>query len=118
MALMEYKGYHAKIDYDNEDQIFVGTVIGINDSLNFHGASVSELKDSFRQSIDNYIELCKELGKKPEREYRGSINIRLTPTLHKRAAIHSAEKNISINQFIAEAVNEKCNACEKVMAGL
>ena len=112
MALMEYNGYHAQIEFNSEDQIFVGSVIGINDSLNFHGSSVNELKDHFKQSIDNYLALCKELGKKPEKEYRGSINIRLTPVLHKSAALYSAEDHISINQFIVEAVQEKCKARE------
>ncbi|MBE6040178.1 MAG: type II toxin-antitoxin system HicB family antitoxin [Clostridiales bacterium] len=110
MALMEYNGYHASIEYDNEDKIFTGTVIGITDSLNFHGYSVDELEENFRQSVDNYIELCKKLGKDPEREYRGSLNIRLTPVLHRSAALFSAEDKISINQFIVDAVAEKCRA--------
>ena len=112
MSLMEYKGYHARIDYDDEDQVFIGSVIGINDSLNFHGFSVQELKDNFKQSIDNYIELCASIGKEPEKEYKGNINIRLTPKLHKSAALYSAEDNISINQFIVEAVADKCRARE------
>ena len=37
--LMQYKSYRAKIEYDAEDNIFVGKVIGINDSLNFHGTT-------------------------------------------------------------------------------
>ena len=45
-SLMEYKGYHAKIEFDQEDQIFVGQVIGINDSIGFHGGSVAELTDA------------------------------------------------------------------------
>ena len=45
-SLMEYNGYHAKVEFDSEDQIFIGHVIGINDSLNFHGESVKELTQS------------------------------------------------------------------------
>ena len=114
MALMEYNGYHASIEYDNEDRLFIGSVIGIADSLNFHGYSVNELEENFRQSIDNYIELCKKMGKDPEKEYRGSINIRLTPNLHKSAALYSAEDHISINQFIVNAVAEKCRSREQL----
>ncbi|MBQ6663378.1 MAG: type II toxin-antitoxin system HicB family antitoxin [Firmicutes bacterium] len=113
MALMEYNGYHAQIEFDSEDQIFVGSVIGINDSLSFHGSSVDELKKNFKQSVDNYLVLCEKVGKSPEKEYRGNINIRLTPSLHKSAALYSAEDHISINQFIVEAVQEKCRAREQ-----
>ena len=53
--MLTYKGYHAKISYDEEDELFVGDVFGINDSLNFHGRSVDELTEAFHNSIDNYL---------------------------------------------------------------
>ena len=59
-SILEYKGYHASIEYDAEDNIFVGEVIGITDSLNFHSTSVDEVKEMFKQSIDNYLILCKK----------------------------------------------------------
>ena len=110
MALMDYKGYHASIEYDANDQIFVGKVIGINDYVGFHGSSVDELKESFKSAIDNYLDFCERTGKSPEKEYRGSLNIRLTPELHRAATLYSAEDHISINQFIVDAVTEKCRA--------
>ena len=70
-SLMSYKGYRAKIEFDPEDEIFVGHVLGINDSLNFHGASVKELIQAFHDCIENYLEYCKQCGKAPEKEYKG-----------------------------------------------
>lgn len=67
-SLMECKGYHAKIEYDQEDNIFVGHVLGINDSINFHGYSVDELTKEFSNAIDNYIDYCDKSGKVPEKE--------------------------------------------------
>lgn len=64
--MMEYKGYHASIEFDADDNLFVGEVFGITDSLNFHGESVSELEEMFKQSIDNYLELCQQIGKQRE----------------------------------------------------
>ena len=63
--LLEYKGYHAKIKYDADDSIFVGSVIGINDSLNFHGKTVDELIGAFNNCIEDYLEICKLYNKKP-----------------------------------------------------
>ena len=57
-STLEYKGYHASIQYDAEDNIFVGEVFGISDSLNIHGTTVTELKDLFEQSFVNYLDLC------------------------------------------------------------
>ena len=70
-SVMEYNGYHAKVEFDGHDHIFVGTVIGLNDMLGFHGSSVDELFAAFKNCIDNYLEWCKESGKEPEKEFRG-----------------------------------------------
>ena len=61
--MMEYKGYHASIEYSDEDHLFIGEVFGVNDMLALHGSSVQELEKMFHQSIDNYLEACREFGK-------------------------------------------------------
>lgn len=61
--MMEYKGYHATVEYDSDDNIFVGKVHGLSDSLSFHGVSVTELENMFHQSIDNYLDICAKIGK-------------------------------------------------------
>lgn len=106
-SMLEYKGYSAVVMYDADDDIFVGEVFGIADSLNFHGSSVSELKEIFAQSIDNYIELCKKIGKTPEKEFKGSFNVRVSPTLHKKAAFAAAKENITLNQFVTNAIEHE-----------
>lgn len=65
-SMLEYKGYHASVEFDAGDGLFVGKVFGIADSLNFHGESITELEEMFRQCVDNYLELCKKIGKEPE----------------------------------------------------
>ena len=75
---MEYKGYHVIVEYDGQDKILVGTVIGLNDMLGFHGTSIEELTVSFRNCIDNYLEWCKEVSKSPEKEFKGIVNVRAT----------------------------------------
>ena len=106
--MMEYKGYHANIRFSDEDNFFVGDVIGLNDSLAFHGISVSELETMFHQSIDNYLDFCKEVGKKPEKEYRGQFNVRIPADLHRTAVIYAHRKNISLNEFVTTAIADEC----------
>ena len=110
--MMEYKGYHADVKYSDEDKLFVGEVIGLNDTLAFHGSSVSELEAMFRQSIDNYLEICKEFGKNPEKEYRGQFNVRIPSRLHKAAVIFAKQRNISLNEFVTAAIEEECARME------
>ena len=85
--MMEYKGYHASIRYSDEDKLFVGEVIGINDSLGFHGSSVDELEQMFHQSIDNYLDMCAEFGKAPDKEYKGQFNVRIPSNLHRSVVL-------------------------------
>ena len=67
--ILEYKNYHARIEFDEEDMLFIGEVFGIQDSISFHGISIPELVESFHQSIDDYLEFCKEIGKNPDKEF-------------------------------------------------
>lgn len=102
--MMEYKGYHASVEFDPDDNIFVGEVFGIADMLSFHGSSVVELKQTFEQSIDNYLELCATIGKEPEKEFKGTFNVRITPELHKKAALEAQKNNISLNQYVQNCI--------------
>ena len=111
-SLMEYKDYHAKIEFDDDDQLFVGQVLGINDSLNFHGTSVQELTESFHNCIDNYLSYCEQCGKNPEREFRGVFNVRISPESHKQAVLAAAQEGITMNQFVSQAI-EKSLAASK-----
>ncbi|HAG70270.1 MAG TPA: toxin-antitoxin system HicB family antitoxin [Lachnospiraceae bacterium] len=79
----------------------------INDMLGFHGTSVNELAESFKNCINNYIEWCNESGKQPEKEFRGSFNIRISPRAHREAILEAAADGISLNQFVADAIDEK-----------
>lgn len=106
-SLMEYNGYHAKVEFDDNDNIFIGTVIGLNDMLGFHGSSVEELYASFKNCIENYLEWCKKVGKEPEKEFKGVFNVRISPESHREAAMEAAIDGISMNQFVSEAINEK-----------
>ena len=105
-SMLEYKGYHATIEYDAEDDIFVGDVFGIPDSLNFHGNSVDELKNTFSQCIDNYLELCEKIGKNPDKEFKGTFNVRIPTELHKKAALAAAKQKITLNQYVVKAIDK------------
>ncbi len=108
--MMEYQGYHAQIEYDADDEIFVGKVYGIADSLNFHGSSVSELEAMFYQSIDNYLAMCKETGKSPDKEFKGSFNVRISPELHREISLQAAQEGITLNQYVLIALENSLPA--------
>lgn len=104
---LKYRGYHGQIEFSAEDNLFIGHVIGIQDSLNFHGSSIDEITSSFHDCIDGYLQMCKTFGREPDKEYKGSFNVRISPQLHRSAAIQAEAAGKSLNQFIQEAIEEK-----------
>jgi len=52
---MEYKGYFAKVEFDDDADIFHGEVINLRDVITFEGETVKEIKQAFHDSIDDYL---------------------------------------------------------------
>ena len=102
---LTYEGYLGTVLFSAEDEVFYGKVSGINDLITFEGKSVKELKNAFEESIDDYLESCKQLGKQPDKIFKGSFNIRISTELHRKAALISTKKNISLNDFVKKAIS-------------
>ena len=103
--IIKYKDYRAAIEFDAESECFVGNVLGIRDAIFFGGETVAELKMRFRDCIETYLEACRRDGIEPDRKYSGSFNIRISPETHKKAALEAAREHISLNQFVAKAID-------------
>src|ERR1700722_11258219 len=61
--MMTYKGYHARVEYDPDDEIFFGRVFGLTDGISFHADDVKSLKAAFHEAIDDYLDHCAKVGK-------------------------------------------------------
>jgi predicted HicB family RNase H-like nuclease len=105
--VLAYKDYIGSVHFNADDEVFFGKIEGIDDLVSFEGKSVVELKTAFQEAVDDYIELCKENGKKTEKSYKGSFNVRIAPDLHKKAKRLALMKGMSLNQFIQKAVEEE-----------
>lgn len=105
MSMMEYKGYHASMDYDSEENVLVGEIFGINDVVCFEGKDLEEFRTMFEKSVDDYLKMCEEFGDKPDKEFKGVFNVRVTPEKHRKASLKAAENHISLNQFVSNAID-------------
>jgi predicted HicB family RNase H-like nuclease len=101
---MSYREYQGSIEFSDEDNLFYGRLIGINDRVLFEGDSVESLRSNFREAVEDYLEICKELGKNPEKVYKGTFNVRINPTLHRNLALYSASKGKTLNSAVEEAI--------------
>lgn len=106
MNTLTYKGYSARIEFDEDDEIFTGRIAGINDVVGFHGESVAELKTAFREAVDDYIETCSHAGRAPQKPFSGKVMFRISPETHRKAAVAAELAGKSLNAW-AEEVLEK-----------
>jgi len=64
--ILKHKGYIGSVNFDADDRIFHGRVMGLEDVIGFEGSTVNELEQDFHNAVDDYLETCHEIGKKPE----------------------------------------------------
>jgi predicted HicB family RNase H-like nuclease len=69
---MEYKGYIGKAVYDAEARLFHGDVVGLRAVITFQGKTIDEIEQAFKDSIDIYIDWCKERKVEPETSFAGN----------------------------------------------
>ena len=101
---MEYKGYIGSVEFSEEDSLFYGKVMGIRALISYEGESAHELVEDFHSAVDAYLDLCAEQGIEPEKAYKGSFNIRISPELHKQAVIAASARQISLNSFVESSI--------------
>ena len=109
---LEYKGYHTIVEFDIETKSLRGKIEGINDYVDFQCDDPAMVEKEFHEAVDDYLVFCEEVGKKPEKEYKGSFNIRIEPLLHKELAILSDKKGKSINSLVEEAIRQFCSGVQ------
>lgn len=101
---IEYKGYIGSVEFSEEDALFFGKVMGIRSLISYEGESARELILDFHNAVDAYLEMCVVEGIEPEKAYKGSFNIRISPELHKRAVVAAMAQQISLNRFVENSI--------------
>lgn len=101
---MKYKGYEGKVEFDEDAAIFHGEVINTRDVITFQGSSVRELQKAFRDSVDDYLEFCATRGEEPEKPFSGQFPVRVSPELHRAAALAARRRGESLNAFVEHAL--------------
>ena len=104
--MMEYQGYVARVEFDEDGNIFHGEVINLRDVVTFEGKSVSELRKAMRESVEDYLAFCEERKEEPEKPFSGRLLVRIDPALHREIYVRSREEDKSLNGWIAEKLGK------------
>jgi predicted HicB family RNase H-like nuclease len=107
MNTMTVDGYHAKIEYDEELDLFRGEILGLSGGADFYGKTPKELRAEFRKSLQVFLEVCREKGIEPRRHFSGKFNLRIPPELHERLALAAQAQGKSLNSLAQEVLQER-----------
>lgn len=102
---LEYNGYLGTVAFSAEDKTFYGKIQGINDLVLFEGEAVPELESNFKEAVDDYLETCKEIGKDPNKTFKGNFNIRVNKKLHKKLFNLATREGLNLNQLVNKSLN-------------
>lgn len=105
--VLRYKDFIGSVHFSADDDCFFGKIEGIDDLVSFEGRDVNELKCSFREAVEDYVELCRAAGKPLQKSCKGSFNVRMPADLHRKAARKSALLGISLNQLVRRAIEKE-----------
>jgi len=106
MNTLSCKGYTAKIEFDPDDNILFGNIIGIRDTVGFHGESVSELKEAFHEAVDFYLKSCNESEREPNKPYSGKFVVRADSSLHGEIAVAAVHAGKSLNRWVVDTLEQ------------
>jgi predicted HicB family RNase H-like nuclease len=110
MNTMNHKGYTARIEFDERDNLFVGRVLGLRAMISFHGETVAELHEAFSVAIEDFLADCKEQGVKPEKPASGKLMFRVPPEVHAAALVAAQASGKSLNQWATEVIQSASHA--------
>jgi predicted HicB family RNase H-like nuclease len=101
---MQYKGYLARVEYEDEVNVFHGEVINTRDVVTFQGKSTEELKKAFADSVEDYLAFCKERGEEPDKPFTVRLTVHLSPDQHKKVIMAAEKVGKNVDSWIAETL--------------
>jgi len=105
MNIMKLNGYKATIEYDPELDMFRGEILNLNGGADFYGQNPDELREEFNNSLEVFLEVCKEKGISPTKD-SGDFNVKIPPDLHRKIAKQAKIEGINVNQWITDKISQ------------
>ena len=115
--MLEHKGYRGHVEFDDEARLFHGEVLDTRDVITFQGTTVEELEAAFRDSVEDYLDFCRQRGEEPDKPFTGRLMVRLPPALHRELYLQAKQEHKSLNGLIQERLEHSQKATGSRRAG-
>ncbi len=103
--VLKHKGFLGSVECDMSAGILHGKILYINDLVDYNASSIPELQAEFIAAVDDYIDLCHELGEEPQKSASGSFNVRVGPEIHAKILQGAAMAGVSLNQQLKDILS-------------
>ena len=100
--MLNHKGYIGHVEFDDENEIFSGEVINTKDVITFQSDTAHGLKQEFIDSVEDYLEFCKERNELAEKPFSGKFNLRIPPELHRELYVAAKHSGMSLNSWVCD----------------
>lgn len=72
----------AAITYDENTDMFRNEFVGLNGGADFYAKDIQGLHEEGETSLKLFLDMCKEDGVEPYKNFSGKFNVRIAPELH------------------------------------
>jgi predicted HicB family RNase H-like nuclease len=98
--------YLKVVEWSDEDQVYIGSALPLIGQCCHGGTEESVLRQLnaiVNEWVGHYLREGRSLPPAPAgREYSGRFLLRITPELHRRAALQAEARGESLNQFVSD----------------
>ena len=112
---LTHKNYFGSVEFSADDNILHGRIIGVNDLVTYEAESVEDLKNAFEDAVEDYLETCEDLGKEPNKFFKGVFNVRTSRAVHRYLAILAEKKQMKLNEVVNKAFDYLIENEDKVI---
>lgn len=108
--VIEIDGHKAIVSFDPEIQMFRGEFLDLTGGADFYADTVRDLEAEGLRSLQTFLEVCAEKGIEPMRRFSGKFVLRVPPKVHEAAALRAAAEGKSMNEWLAETIEDAATA--------
>lgn len=105
MTTLHYKDYEGSIEASTEGRCLHGKILFVTDLVTYEGKSFDELETAFQEAVDDYLAFCEQVGKPPEKPYKGVFNVRVRPEAHRALVIRAFHDQQTLNELVCAALD-------------
>jgi predicted HicB family RNase H-like nuclease len=102
---VSYRGYDGSIIHDAQDSLYHGKILGIRDTVIYHGDTPEEAETIFHEVVDSYLSDFEAEGNQPPKPF-ASLPTNLPHELQLKAALFAHEHHLDLESVFQSALSD------------